>query len=114
MSDVTKVVQKIVKAGLIDPTHTGSLATDNVYQMLNNGRMFIYVTNGGGSETIVTIVSQGTEDGLAIADRTVTVAAGENAMIGPFPPHIYNNSVGEIEVSFSFITSVTLAALNLG
>lgn len=113
MADVAKAAEKIIKTGL-DPTHTGSLNVSNNYQTPNNGRLFIYVTNGGGSASVVTIATPGTVDGLAIADRTVSVPAGEDRMIGPFPPHIYNNANGEIDVSFSFITSVTLAALNLG
>ena len=113
MSDVTKVVQKIIKTGL-DPTHTGGLSAADTYQMLNNGRMFIYVTNGGGGTVVVTIATPGTVDGLAIADRAVTLLTGTDRMIGPFPPHIYNNSSGEIEVTFDVVASVTLAALNLG
>ncbi len=113
MSDVALAAQKIIKTG-IDPVHTGSLSTGDNYQTPNNGRLFIYVTNGGGSPSVVTIATTGTEDGLAIADRTVNVPAGEDRLIGPFPPHIYNNANGEIDTSFSFITSVTVAALNLG
>ena len=113
MADVALAAQKIVKTG-IDPVHTGSLSVANNYQTPNNGRLFIYVTNGGGSASVVTIATPGTVDGLAIADRTVSVTASEDRMIGPFPPHIYNNASGEIDVSFSFITSVTIAALNLG
>ena len=113
MSDVTKVVQMVVKTGVV-PTRTGSLSLSDTYQMLNNGNLFIEVVNGDASPTTVTIVSQNTVDGLAVADRTVVVSAGTEQIIGPFPPQIYNNSVGEIEVTFSNITAITLAALNLG
>ncbi len=113
MSDVALAAQKIVKTG-IDPTHSGSLSVSDNYQTPNNGRLFIYVTNGGGGTSVVTIATPGTVDGLAVADRTVSIGTGEDAMIGPFPPHIYNNANGEIDVSFDVITSVTIAALNLG
>lgn len=113
MADVAVAVEKIIPAG-IDPAHTGSLSASNNYQLINDGRMFLYVTNGGGSPCVVTIVSQKTDAGLALADRTVSVTNGEDRMIGPFPPQIYNDANGKINVTLSFITSVTLAALYLG
>ena len=113
MADITVTVLDILKAGSADPTYVGSLSVSNNYQAQNNGRTFIHVKNGGGSPDTVTIVTQTTVDGNAIADRAVVVPAGEEKFIGPFPPHLYNNADGEVEWSHSFITSVTHLAINL-
>ena len=112
MADISQAVIAIVKTGVV-PTYTGSLSTGNVYQFVNDGKTFIHVKNGGGSSDTVTIVSQNSEDGLAVADRTVAVANGAEKMIGPFLPHVYNDGDGLVNFSHSFITSVTQAALSL-
>ncbi len=113
MADVSQAVIAIVKTGGADPTYTGSLSTGNVYQFTNDGKTFIHVKNGGGSPDVVTIVSQNSEDGLAVADRTVSVTAGEERMIGPLLPHVYNDGDGLVNFSHSFITTVTQAVFSL-
>ena len=112
MADVTVAVENIDQDGL-DPAHTGSLSASNNYKFRNDGRLFLYVTNGGGSDCDVTISTPGSEGGNAIADRVVVVTAGEDRMIGPFQPRLFNDPDGDIDVTFSFITSVTVAGLHL-
>ena len=113
MADVAETVKKIIPAGLV-VTYTGSLNTGSNYQFLNDGRIFIHVKNGGGSSDTVTVISQKTVGGLAVADRVVVVANGAEGMIGPFPPDIYNDANGMVNFGHSFITTVTQAAFHLG
>ncbi len=113
MADTAQAVIAIVKTGGADPTYTGSLSASNNYQFANDGKTFIHVKNGGGSPDTVTIVSQNSEDGLAVADRTVVVPAGEERMIGPLLPHVYNDGDGLVNFTHSFITSVTQAVFSL-
>ncbi len=113
MTDVVVTPQNIDQDGLV-VVHTGSLLITNNYIIRNDGRMFIRVVNGGGSPAVTTIVTRNKVAGNAIADRVVSVEAGTEQNIGPFPPSVFNNSDGDIDVSFDFITSVTLAALHLG
>jgi len=109
----TVVPQNIDQDGLV-VVHTGSLSTSNNYIIRNDGKMFIRVVNGGGSPAVTTIVTRNSVAGNAIADRVVSVAAGTEQNIGPFPPSVFNDSNGDVDVSFDFITSVTLASLHLG
>lgn len=80
-------------------------------------RTFLHVKNGGGVDRTVTIQTPGTQDGLAVADRAITVTAGEERMIGPFRPRLYNQTsgadAGKVFVDFDAVTSVTVAALRL-
>ena len=72
----------------------------------------LHVTNGSGGSLTVTIVTPGTSDGLAVADRTVTIPNGEERVIGPFLRAIYNaTATGKVTVQFSATTSVTCQAL---
>jgi hypothetical protein len=104
-------VQSIVRAGL-SPTYTA--ANVDGHSVANEGKQtFIHVKNGGASPITVTIPTPGSVDGLAVADRTVNVPAGEERMIGPFPAAFYNQADGTVHVDFSAVTSVTLAAFKV-
>ncbi len=112
MADTAEAVQQILPTGL-EATQTGSLSVSNNYQSPNVGAVILHIVNGGGSPDTVTIVTNKTIGGLAIAYQTVAVGAGEERFIGPFPPDLYNNSDGELEWTHSFITSVVQSALHL-
>lgn len=102
--------QTIVQTGL-DPAYTS--ANGDGHYILNNGRMFVHLVNGSGGDITATVEHPGTVDGLAVADLAVVVTAGQDRMIGPFGPN-FNQSgtyAGYIKITFSGVTSLTIAAL---
>ena len=113
MADIDITIQPIVVGGLT-VTHLGSLSASNNYKVRNDGKVFVRIVNGGGGTSICTIATPGSIGGNAVADRAVSVLAGTEQNIGPFPPAIYNDSNGDIDVTFDVITSVTIAGLHLG
>lgn len=103
-------VQTIARAG-VAPTLNAVSASDT---FANDGRTYIDVNNGGATSLTVTIVTPATVDGLAIDDRTVTIAAGQRRVIGPFPKATYNHpTTGLVTVNFSATASITCAVLRL-
>lgn len=102
--------QQIVRTGLEETYAAVDASNGNQFQ--NDGRMFLLVKNGGGAPITVTITTPTTVDGLAVADQTVTVTNGEQRMIGPFPPNLYNTD-GYVYVDYSSGTSVTAAVLRM-
>lgn len=110
MSLTTLTVSQIVKAGL-----TQALAAANAdgSYVPNDGRVFLHVKNGSESSINVTIETPNTVDGNAIADLVVAVGAGVEKLIGPFAPGIYNDEDANVKVTFSAVTSITIAALRL-
>lgn len=71
----------------------------------------LFVKNGSGSSITVTLVTPGTVDGdLAIADRTVTVAAGAETAI-PMTDLYRNPSTGVASITYSAVTTVTVAVV---
>lgn len=111
MARTALTVQVIARTGL-DPAYSSANADGHSVQ--NTGRECVHVVNGGGGAITVTIQTPGTVDGLAVSDRTVSVPAGEDRIIGPFPVRDYNQPNTEtIYVDFSGVTSVTVAALRL-
>lgn len=82
------------------------------------GDVILKVTNGSGGSINVTVESAATEDGLAVADQVVAVAAGATKYIGRFRPTTYDRptgaaDAGKVYVGFSAVTSVTVAALGV-
>tara|TARA_R110002051_G_scaffold4506_1_gene24302 strand:+ start:2518 stop:2862 length:345 start_codon:yes stop_codon:yes gene_type:complete len=83
----------------------------------NNGHLFLHIKNGSGGELTVTItaltttVDSGMYGDLTKSNATVTIAAGTDAFIGGFAPAAFNDGNGEIAITYSGVTSVTIAAL---
>lgn len=76
---------------------------------------FLHVKNGSGGAMTVTVATPGEAfPGAAIADVDVAVAAGEEAMIGPFPhEHFADPADGLAHVTYTDATNVTVAVLEL-
>lgn len=77
----------------------------------NDGDTRLRVKNGSASAVTVTISSlQQCNQGFT-HDVTVSVAAGAEEEIGPFAPVRFNDGQGNVSVSYSAVTSVTVAAV---
>lgn len=73
----------------------------------------LYVNNGSGGSITVTITTPGTSNGLAIADRTVTVAAGAIKLIA-VPSYYGDPADSNLATAVcSSVTTVTVAALRV-
>jgi len=83
-------------------------------EFANNNVEFIHAKCTGGSPIIITIVTSKTVDGLAIADRTVTVPVNEDRMIGPFDKSIYNDANGSVQLAYSDPDGGTIAIIAPG
>lgn len=79
----------------------------------NTGEEVVHIKNGGGSATTVTITSaQQCNQGFS-HDLTVTINAGADKFIGPFPTNRFNNSSGLCTFACSPTTSVTAAVVRV-
>lgn len=114
MADLT--VQNGGLSGLVlDTVDTAAAAGGDTFT--NTGNTLFYVNNGGGTSVTVTFTAQSTNvskagyGNVSIADTTVSVAAGATTLIGTFPTARFNNSSGKVAVSYSGVTSVTVAAI---
>lgn len=77
MARVDVTTQAMVAAGLA-PVLTSPTIDNDVVDV---GRNFLMVANAGAAAVTVTIETPETVDGLDIADRTVSVAAGATELI---------------------------------
>lgn len=98
---------QITSAGVLLSTASAAGGGDS---FSNTGDQFLYVNNGGGSPITVTITVQNTAYlREVVGNRTVSVSNGTAKLIGPFPPALFNDSSGLVQITYSAVTSVTVA-----
>lgn len=100
------------QSGLLDVTYSAANADGE--QFLNDGKTLLLVQNGSGSPLVVTVQTAQTVEGNAIADPTFTVAAGDDAILGPFTPSLFNQVAdGKVYSDTDAQTSITVAAVRM-
>lgn len=102
----------------ITPTYAaasgGGDQTDN-----SDGLTFLHVKNGSVGSLDVTIseqitgttVDSGTYGKLTKANAVKSIAAGGEAFLGPFKKVAFNDTNSRIQITYSGVTSLTIAAL---
>ena len=106
----TLTVQEISRSGI---TPSYGAAAGGGDQFPNDGRTYLHIKNGGGSSITLTVATQMTVDGKAVADDAITVTNAQERVVGPFPPGIYNDANGMVQLTYSGVTSVTVGAFRL-
>lgn len=110
MGDIRLTPQDV---GTTEVTTTRTaITTGETYQVLLNSRGTIlqFIKTGAG-DADVTIVTPGTVDGLAIADRVFTVVATTGDRTVRFFPEDYANGDGDLEFTIDEGTAITCAVL---
>lgn len=103
-------VQDMTLAGLDVVLVAADVAGD---LFANDGRTFFLVDNADASPINVTInsveeCSQGFDHDIVVA-----VPNGESRYIGPFNTKRFNNATAQVSVTYSAVTSVTVAAVQV-
>ena len=107
-------IQSANEAGLIISYSPADVAGDT---FVNDGNTRLLVKNGGGGSLDVTITAQKTTTSLSgygiltKQNQVLSVGAGAEAVIGPFPSTAFNNASGSVAVTYSGVTSLEVAAV---
>ena len=109
-------VSKAVSTGLVITTPATAAASSQTFP--NDGKTVIVVKNGNAGTSTLTfvtphVVADGDAAALATPDRAVAVAAGAYAVIGPFPPSVYNDANGDVTMNIDITASVLLTAVRV-
>jgi hypothetical protein len=109
-------IQNVIPGGLT--AAFAAVNSSDTIQTSGDDRVFLHVKNGGGSSINVTITADRSAvnvknvGNLSISNIVKAVAAGAEAIIGPFSA-AYVASDNKVTVGYSATTSVTAAALKL-
>lgn len=85
----------------------------------NGSRVLLVIANGDVSAKTVTVTAQSTsatKEGYGTvtkANAVQSVEAGTTDIMGPFPASAFNNSSGQCAVTYSDVTSVTVAVISI-
>lgn len=83
-------------------------------QFNNDGHTMVEVKNASGSPITVTFVAQTACNQGSIHSTTVSVPATTgDRMCGPFDPARYNDANGNCQITYSAVTSLTVAVISL-
>ncbi len=108
MADLT--VQQISHSGL-NPSFGAAAGGGD--QFTNSGKTYLHVKNGGGSAITVTVNSQSNCSFGFDHDVQVSVPASGERIIGPFAKSRFDDANGKVQVTYSGVTSVTVAAIEM-
>ena len=87
-------------------------------EFVNDGKTILIVKNQTASQTTMTITGVGVDNYGDVTNSTVTItgttAPGKWWIVGPFSTRHFNSTTGKCKVTWSNVTSVTVAAVRLG
>lgn len=79
-----------------------------------NDRGALLVRNGSAASINVTVVIPGnTKYGEPNPDKVIAVPAGADRLIGPFPFDLADSVDGLVAITYSAVTTVTVAAITI-
>ena len=104
-------VQEIIRAGIV-PTYNAASAGGDSFP--NDGGTLLHFKNTNAAARNVTIATQITVDGKAVADDVINIPATTgDKMVGPFPSGIYNDVNGRVQLTYDAATNLTVAVMRL-
>lgn len=78
----------------------------------NDGATQLHVKNGSGSPITVTVTAVKACNQGTLHDSVTIITAGDEAFIGVFEKKRFNNTSGQGAITYSGVTSLTIAAVN--
>lgn len=78
----------------------------------NTGKEWIIVKNGDSSSHDVMVASQALCDQGFTHNLTISVGAGAEESVGPFLVTRFNDNGGLVQITYSAVTSVTIALVS--
>jgi hypothetical protein len=108
----------IAGTGLASVAYATATSTGDSFPSTSDQRTFQHVKLGGGSPVTVTIAAQTASEkirglgSIAVPALSGSVAASGDSFFGPFPAD-YIGANGQVQVSYSGVTSVTVQAYTL-
>mgnify|MGYP003131932833 CR=1 FL=1 len=112
MADIT-TVNNITESGLGNLTF--STATESGDKFENNGKYMVVVKNAGEESVTVTFTAQTTTfvsptyGTASISNKTLVIAGGRTGYICSLPVNAFNNSDGDVVMTYSQVTNVSVA-----
>jgi hypothetical protein len=85
----------------------------------NDGRTFLLFENGDAASHTITVTPAKTtlnQPGVGTVEKAnvaLAVGAGDEGLLGPFPPGMFNDINGNLAITYSAVTSCKILAVKL-
>lgn len=113
MARVAIPVTEITRAGVAPPAQTDADSSNNM-EFTNDGDTFLeIVSSDAGSQTVEFLIATEVDD-LSVTPRSVTVAAGDTVLVGPFTAVYDQTGTKLVYVNPSVSTTLKFRAYSLG
>lgn len=98
----------------VAPTYNTAASGGDTFA--NDGKTYVHLKNSSGGSIDVTFDAVASIDtaqagNISISDTVVTVPASGERVVGFFPPQRFNNSSGNVAMSYSSHTGLTVAVI---
>lgn len=103
-------VQTAAMAGITLTAQTPAGGGDS---FANDGDTVVFFYNQSGSPITVTFDAAGGDEGLTLTDPTCEVPAGGAYVAGPFEMEWFNDANGNVNMTYSAVTSLSVFVLKL-
>lgn len=104
----------VVTATLAGTASTAASAAGGGDVFPNNGKTLVEIVNGGGSPITPTFAATGVlANGATIANVATAVSNGVTRIFGPFPTDLFNNASGQVAITYSGVTTVTVRCISM-
>lgn len=103
----SELAPQVMVSGGTEVTFEACNVDGNFFE--NNGKMFIWVKNGSASVVTVNIDSPTNCNYGFAHDVAVAITAGEDRLIGVFPIARFNDASKHVNITYSAVTTVTIA-----
>lgn len=100
MARQSVTTQPVTRTGTV-PTATSPNVDGDIVD--TGASLFLIVSNVGSGSVTVTVQSQATFDGLAVADLTVPLAAGVTKVVGPLTGVTFGFAKGDVNAGRAFV-----------
>ena len=82
-------------------------------EFVNNGRTQLYVLNSDPSSITVSFIAFRKCDQNVLHTYDFTAPDGGTRVLGPFETFVFNNSNDRVEVTYSSVTNISVAAVSI-
>jgi hypothetical protein len=103
----------VQRTGLTGLATTFTAASAGGDSFVNSGRAYLHVKNGDTTDKTITVNSQTPCNYGFDHDAVVTVPAAGERIIGPFPKNRFDDANGQVQITYSAVTSVTVAVVEV-
>lgn len=91
--------ERITRAGVEAPSPVSTAEFSDFVLEANDGNKWIVVTNGSADAATLLVIPQQTFGGLDLQPQECSVAAGHTEYFGPWPPALFNDARGAVQIT---------------